>query len=134
MRKKLEIPPVEAISPRAVLVVGAGGKIFYGILSDDPAGKALMKNLSPVTLKMCDCGDSVTAGVLPWKFPQSDGVLTAAPGDVVLFDGDKIGLCRREVSGRFARAAKIGSSRTDELLKALGEGEAIVSLSLEWGE
>lgn len=123
----------EAIRPRAVLVIEAGGRIFYGHLRDNPAARALLEklNLSRTALVLSDCALG-KAGDLPWPLPAAPARLAAKPGDLLLDGAGKIVLCRAAAEGEFTPLAEIG--RAEELFDALGEGAAPLALHLEWSE
>ncbi|MBR5767840.1 MAG: hypothetical protein IKX86_04140 [Clostridia bacterium] len=125
---------IEAIRPTCVLVVRACGKTFYASLENNPSARAFIEKLSPACIIVCasDLDGAGKAGALPWDLPQCDGV-TAAPGDVMLVDGDRIGVFHGESPRRFTRLAKIGSASEQVLSAALGDC-ASLSFHLEWSE
>ena len=119
-----------------VLVIEVNGKILYADLEDNPSAQALKEKLNsgPVTVQMSDYGGFEKVGDLPWELPRSDSQITAVPGDVILYLGNKITVYYGENSWNFTRLAHIGNATGEELLDALGEGDAVVKFYLEWGE
>ena len=124
---------IEAIRPTCVLVVRAGGKTFYASLENNPSARAFIEKLSPARITVCasDLDGAGKAGALPWNLPQCDGV-TAAPGDVMLVDGDRIGVFYGESPRRFTRLGRIGGA--EEVLSAAIGDAASLSFYLEWSE
>lgn len=128
-------PGMERVTPTCVLVVRVGDKTFYAHLEDNAAARAFVEKLNrePLTLTMRDYGGFEKVADLPWTLPTADERITAAPGDVVLYQGDKITLYYGENTWELTRLARIGS-RLDEWKTALGEGDVTVSINLEWSE
>lgn len=126
----------QAIRPTAVLVIQVGEKRFYAALEDNTSAEALTEKLNsaPLTLTMKDYGGFEKVGDLPWQLPQNDRQITTVPGDVILYQGDKITVYYGENTWNFTRLARIGNVSREELLAALGEGETTVGFYLEWSE
>ncbi len=127
--------PVVAI-PSCVLVIEANDRIFYASLEDNSSAAALKEKLNsgPITVEMHDYGGFEKVGSLPWDLPRNDSQITAKPGDVILYQGDRITVYYDENSWNFTKLASVGSTTKEELLSALGEGDVSVKFSLEWGE
>ncbi len=126
----------EVVEPSAVLVIDCGGRIFYADFVDNPSAEAFRDELShgAIELEMQDYGGFEKVGPLPWKLPETNERITTEPGDIILYQGDKISLYYDENTWELTRLARIGYISKDELLKALGEGGATVSFSVEWSE
>lgn len=127
---------IEAIKPRCVLLIEAGGKRFYASFEDNSAAKALIEKLNSETLtvQMRDYGGFEKVGNLPWTLPQNDAQITAKTGDIILYNGNQITVYYGENTWSLTRLAAIGNVTREALLEALGEGEATVTFSLEWSE
>ena len=130
------IDDIEAIRPRPTLVVEISSRIFYASLADSPAAKELVEKLSPapLTLELSDSGGFGKVGDLPWTLTERNERLTTRPGDIVLYEGNKLALYYGENIWSLTRLASIGGATKDELLAALGDGDATVKLWLEWSE
>ena len=126
----------EKHTPTATLVIRVGEKRFYAVLEDNSSARALVEKLSPepLTLTMEEYGGFEKVGDLPWTLPRNDRRITTVPGDVILYQGDKITLYYGENTWNFTRLARVGNATREELLAALGEGDAVVEFSLEWSE
>lgn len=119
-----------------VLVIEANGKRFYATPEDNSSAAALIEKLSAgaVTLEMSDYGNFEKVGALPWELPRNDERITTKPGDVILYQGDRITLYYDENTWSFTRLAAIGNATREDLLAALGGGDVTVRFSLEWSE
>ena len=127
---------IEVIRPTCVLVIEVNGKTLYANLEDNSSAEALKEKLNagPVTVDMHDYGNFEKVGALPWDLPRNDTQITTQPGDVILYQGDQITIYYDTNSWNFTRLARIGNTTKEELLAALGDGNASVTFSLEWGE
>jgi len=120
--------------PAPILAIKSGEKMFYATLEDNMSAKAFIEKASGIDVEMHDFGGFEKAGRLPWKLPADDKQITASPGDVILYQGDKIAICYVENTRELTRLAKIGNTTKDELLNALGDGDANVKFCVEWSE
>ena len=125
-----------ATAPTPTLVIAVGGSAFYAALADNPSAAALAEKLSsaPIEVHMRDYGGFEKVGPLPWELPRSDASITAGPGDVILYQGSQITVYYGQNTWDFTRLATIENVTREELLAALGEGEADVSFWVEWSE
>ena len=126
----------QATAPVATLVMETEGRLFYAALADTPAAAALRDKLNagPLTLTLSDYGHFEKVGQLPWALETSDEEITTTPGDVLLYQGDKLTLYYDANTWRFTRLGRIEDVTREELLAALGEGDVTVTLYLEWSE
>ena len=136
------IEPVEtedweaAVRVTATLVIEANGKTFYADLQKNPSADAFtaLLNSGGITVDMQDDGNCEKTGALPWELVTSDEPIKARPGDVILYQGNRISICYDENSGEFTRLARIENVTKEKLLDVFGSGEAAVSFHLEWSE
>ena len=134
MDHRIERIPVPA--PTAVLVTEVGGNVFYASLEDNTSAKAFVQKLSPVilTADLRRDGDSGFAGELPWEIPAGDGTVTTATGDIIIYPGNKIAVCRGNNTVNCARIARFGGTAAERLFEVLESGERTASFYLEWSE
>ncbi len=118
------------------LVIEVKGKCFYAEPEDNASAEAFIEQLSSrgIEVEMHDCGGCEKVGALPWDLPGRDEEITAKPGDMILYQGDKIAICYDQNTRSFTRLARIGNVTGEGLLEAFGEGDLTVSLWLEWSE
>lgn len=120
----------------AVLVIRTSDRVFYATLESNRSAQALVEKLNAeaLTLVMSDYGHFEKVGTLPWVLPESNEDITTGPGDVILYQGDKLTLYYDTNRWNFTKVAHIGNATKEALLEALGEGDAVVTFSLEWSE
>ncbi len=73
-------------------------------------------------------------GSLPWELPRNDESITTEPGDVILYQGNQITVYYDENTWSFTRLARIPDVTREELLSALGSGDAELRFWVEAGE
>lgn len=129
--KKVSIPDIERIRPRAVLVIRTGDRTYYASLEDNEPAKLLTEKLNPLTVGFSfRPEEDGVFGVLPWTLPRCDREVTVRPGDLLLEGGDRIVIAFSKGKKTVTRLARIGSA-PDALLKKEG---AEATLFLEWSE
>jgi len=123
-------------TPNAVLVMEANGKQFYPTFANTDAANTLKEKLNsePLTVTLRDYGDFEKTGPLPWPLPANDERITTEPGDIVLYQGDKICVYYDKNTWEFTRLASIDGTSRNELLDALGKDDVTVRFWLEWSE
>lgn len=118
--------------------VHVGDTVLTAAFEDNKSAAALRELLAkgPVTIEMSDYGSFEKVGPLPSKLPRTDTHITTSPGDIILYQGDKITIYYDVNTWDFTLIGKItGVSQDelsqDELKKILGGGDVSVVLSLE---
>ena len=126
----------EAIRPLPTLVIEVGEKTFYAALENNPSAEAFRDALSngPIAVEMEDYGNYEKVGPLPWTLPRSDASITTEPGDIILYQGNKITIYYDTNTWNFTRLARIVGIGREELLAALGPGNVTVVMWIEWSE
>ncbi len=126
----------EAIRPLPTLVIEVGEKTFYAALENNSSAEAFRDALSngPIAVEMEDYGNFEKVGPLPWTLPRSDASITTEPGDIILYQGNKITIYYDTNTWNFTRLARIAGISREELLAALGPGNVTVVMWIEWSE
>ena len=88
----------------------------------------------PVTVEMRDYGGFEKVGDLPWELPTNDEEITTQPGDIILYQGNKITIYYDENTWNFTKIGRITDVDVEELREVLGDGETAVEFSVEWTE
>lgn len=136
--KTEDIPefPQNSSRENANLVMAVNEKVFYPELEENSSADAFFEKLSSESLEveLHDYGGFEKVGPLPWELPRNDEEITTVPGDIILYEGDQISVYYDENTWNFTRLARIRYVTKEELLEALGEGDAVVSFWLEWNE
>lgn len=112
--------------------VKANGEIFTAVFSDNSSAEAFRELLADgdVVVSMHDYGEFEKVGDLGTALPRNDTQITTEPGDVILYQGDRITVYYDINSWNFTRLGKIGDTSKEELLAAFGEGDVTVTFSL----
>lgn len=118
------------------LVIAANDKVFYASLEDNSSATAFAEKLTreAIEVDMRDYGNFEKVGSLPWSLETNDAQITTEPGDVILYQGNKITIYYDQNTRSFTRLAKINGATKEELLEAFGEGDVTVAFWVEWSE
>ena len=125
-----------AMQHRADFAVSIGDRTFYPHLEDNSSAEAFIKHLESgaLTVKLSDYGNFEKVGDLPWSLPRNDETITTVPGDIILYQGNKITIYYDENTWDFTRIGRIEGMTREELLEVLGDGDVTAVFCLEWYE
>lgn len=90
---------------------------------------ALLKE-APITYEAQDYGNFEKVGDIGHTLPQNNEQITTEPGDIILYQGNKICIYYDVNSWNFTRLGKIKDIGPTELKNILGSGNVTVTLSL----
>ena len=126
----------QAVRPVAELVIEVNGHTFRADLEDNASAVALAEKLNggPIEVEMSDYGDFEKVGDLPWSLETCDERITTRPGDVILYQGNRITVYYGENTWSLTRLAHIPEVTREALLDAFGTGGVTVRFWLEWSE
>ncbi|MBQ8994963.1 MAG: hypothetical protein IJ091_04025 [Oscillospiraceae bacterium] len=118
------------------MCVRIGVKQFTADLEDNSSSDAFLEKLKggELNLVMEDYGSFEKVADLPWSLPRNDKRITTEPGDIILYQGDKLTIYYAENTWEFTRIGKIHIDSYEDFRDALGDGSAEVSFWLEWTE
>lgn len=121
--------------PYPVLAFDVGDRTFLAKLEDNSSVDDLISKLpvSGIDITMSDYGGFEKVGDLPFELTTNDTDITTVPGDVILYQGNKITVYYGENTWNFTKLGHIDASR-EELLEAFGDGETEVRISVEMTE
>lgn len=110
-----------------------GERILNVKMSDNSSAKELIELLrdGDITIDAQDYGNFEKVGELGTKLPTNDERITTEPGDVILYQGDKITLYYDANTWNFTRLGKVQGVSADELKAILGDGDVTMVLSLD---
>ena len=111
---------------------GSGNHILTATLADNSSAKAFAELLSkgPVTVDMQDYGNFEKVGDLPSSLPRNDTSITTEPGDIILYQGNKITIYYNTNSWSFTRLGKVEDVFPAEFRKILGKGNVTAVFTL----
>ncbi|MGH0052277.1 MAG: cyclophilin-like fold protein [Sphaerochaetaceae bacterium] len=110
-----------------------GERILRVTLVENSSTEALKGLLAtgPITINMRDYGNMEKVGSLEADLPRNDQQITTAPGDLILFQGSALVIYYESNSWNFTRLGTIDNITQEELKNVLGDGNVVVSLSLD---
>lgn len=107
--------------------------IFDVELENNSAAKELIKELEKgnITVNATEYGGFEKVGELGFSLPTSDENINTEPGDIVLYQGDKVSLFYGSHSWSYTKLGKIDNISSNELKEVLGPGNVTLVFSLE---
>lgn len=126
----------EDMTPSAILTVSVGDRFFSVDLENNTSAEAFFEKIKEgsISVNLQDYGNFEKVGDLPWELPRNDVSITTLPGDLILYQGNKITIYYAENTWTFTRLGKLNASE-EEILEAFGGKEDItVEFNLEWTE
>lgn len=124
----------ESISANAqeesTMIVSVNGEDLQLELSENSSARALADLVGEdgLQLTMEDYGGFEKVGRLPQQLPTNDEQLTTQPGDVILYQGDKLTIYYDTSSWNLTRIGRITGVSAEQLRQLLGVGEVHVTL------
>ena len=107
--------------------------IFDVELENNSAAQELIKELEKgnITVNATEYGGFEKVGELGFSLPTSDENINTEPGDIVLYQGDKISLFYGSHSWSYTKLGKIDNISSNALKEVLGPGNVTLVFSLE---
>ena len=107
--------------------------IFDVELENNSATQELIKELEKgnITVNATEYGGFEKVGELGFSLPTSDENINTEPGDIVLYQGDKVSLFYGSHSWSYTKLGKIDNISSNELKEVLGPGNVTLVFSLE---
>ena len=124
------------MNPVAIVQVVVGDTFFTINLEDNSSAEEFLDKLKKdnLTVKMSDFGGFEKVGDLPWPLTTNDTEITTEPGDLILYQGDKITIYYGENTWNFTKLGRL-NAEPEEIVAAFGgEGDVTAEFSVEWTE
>ena len=108
-------------------------EVFDVKLENNSATQELIKELKKgnVTVNASEYGGFEKVGELGFSLPTSDENIGTVPGDIVLYQGDKISLFYGSHSWSYTKLGKIDDVDSNKLKEVLGSGDVTLEFSLK---
>ena len=108
-------------------------EVFDVKLENNSATQELVKELKKgnVTVNASEYGGFEKVGDLGFSLPTSDENIGTNPGDIVLYQGDKISLFYGSHSWSYTKLGKIDNVDSNKLKEVLGSGDVTLEFSLK---
>lgn len=126
-------PATQQNTTEDTMYIIIGEHILNVKTADNSSAKALLELLKDgdITVDAHDYGNFEKVGALGAELPTNDERITTEPGDVILYQGDKITLYYDANTWNFTLLGKVQGVSADELKAILGEGDVTMVLSLD---
>ena len=124
------------MTPTAIVVLNIGDRCFTINLEDNSSADEFFEEINhgPLTVEMHDYGNFEKVGDLPWDLPTNDKEITTSPGDLILYQGNKITVYYDENTWSFTKLGHI-SAGPDEIREVFGGKDDITAeFFVEWTE
>lgn len=122
-----------AVAERAPTIYAVIGESVLPIMPDENASAQAFAELlreGDLTVEMHDYGNFEKVGSLGASLPRNDTRITTEPGDVVLYQGNRITIYYDVNSWNLTRLGKVRNSSRNALKAMLGEGDVTVRFLL----
>ena len=119
-------------SPGKKIYVTVNNRTMTATLSDNASAAAFHALLEQgdITIAMQDYGGFEKVGPLGTRIVQSDEQITTAPGDLILYQGDKVTVYYAENTWTFTKLGHIDKATSEDMKAFLGEGDPTVRFSV----
>lgn len=116
-----------------IIKIRINNETFNVKLENNSATEELIKTLKKgnVTVNAIEYGGFEKVGDLGFSLPTSDENINTSPGDIVLYQGDKISLFYESHSWSYTKLGKIENNDLNRLKEVLGPDDATFVLSLK---
>ncbi len=107
--------------------------VFDVKLENNSATQEFIKELKKgnVTVNASEYGGFEKVGNLGFSLPTSDKNIGTVPGDIVLYQGDKLSLFYGSHSWSYTKIGKIDNVDSNKLKEVLGSGDVTLEFSLK---
>ena len=107
--------------------------VFDVKLENNSATQEFIKELKKgnVTVNASEYGGFEKVGNLGFSLPTSDENIGTVPGDIVLYQGDKLSLFYGSHSWSYTKIGKIDNVDSNKLKEVLGSGDVTLEFSLK---
>ena len=108
-------------------------EVFDVKLENNSATQELIKELKKgnVTVNASEYGGFEKVGDLGFSLPANDENVETNPGDIVLYQGDKVSLFYGSHSWSYTKLGKIDNVDSNNLKEVLGSGDVTLEFSLK---
>ena len=113
------------------ITVTANGQSQTATLTNNKSAQAFYQLVSQkdITIKMSDYGNFEKVGALGQKIARSDKDITTKPGDIILYQGDKVTIYYNQNSWNFTLLGHIDGATKQSMQAFLGKGDFSVTFS-----
>lgn len=108
-------------------------EVFDVKLENNSATQEFIKELKKgnITVNASEYGGFEKVGDLGFSLPTSDENIGTSPGDIVLYQGDKISLFYGSHSWSYTKLGKLDNVDSNKLKEVLGSGDVTLEFTLK---
>ncbi|MCR5507072.1 MAG: hypothetical protein K6F34_00120 [Lachnospiraceae bacterium] len=124
------------MTPVSFVMVKVGDRAFTINMEDTQAAREFFDeiNSQPLVITMHDFGSFEKVGDLPFDLPADDEEITTVPGDLILYQGNKITIYYDENTWNFTKLGHLNAAG-EEILEVFGGKDDITAeFFVEWSE
>lgn len=109
-----------------------GAHTFAATLAQNESARAFAALLADgaLTLSLHGYGGFEQVGALPARLPRNDTRIAAAPGDIMLYQGDQLVMFYGTNEWSYSRLGRIDGTDKDALAAVLGAGDVTATFAL----
>lgn len=126
----------EDMTPMGITVIRVGDMPFSIDMEDNSSAKEFVDkvNHGGLTVDLHDYGGFEKVGDLPWELPTNDEEITTRPGDLILYQGNKITVYYGENTWNFTKLGHLNAT-PEEIMETFGGKDDITAeFFVEWTE
>lgn len=126
-----------SMDPIAIPSISIGDKHFTLYFDSNSSAEEFFEKIKKehLVITMKDQGGVEKVGELPWTLTANDEAVTASPGDILLYQGNRLSICYSESS---TNSTKIGHipyyDDFGDFSEVLGKGDTTVDFTVVWTE
>ena len=126
----------EDMTPSAITLLKVGDEVFSIELDGNSSADAFYEKLKTenISIDMHDYGGFEKVGDLPWSLPTNDEEITTIPGDLILYQGDKITVYYDENTWKFTHLGRLNATEEEVREVFGGKDDITAEFFLEWTE
>lgn len=101
------------------------------VLWEDNASVSALKEIAenePIEIQMSKYGSFEQVGEIGQSIPAEDSRISTAPGDIMLYEGNKIVIFYDSNSWEYTRLGKIKDKSPEEIRQMLGDGDVVIKI------
>lgn len=114
------------------ITLNVNGGTLQATLEDNSSATAFAELIEsgPLTIDMHDYGNMEKVGDLGASLPTNDTQITTVPGDIILYQSDKVAVYYAPNSWNFTKLGHINGANAADLKNLLGSGDTQITFSL----
>jgi hypothetical protein len=135
-----EYTQIHDMDPMPIVGVRVGDSFFTIDLESNSSAEAFLEKIKKddLVVDMTDYGGFEKVGQLPWELPTNDSEITTKPGDIILYQGNKITIYYGENTWNFTKLGELSGGTDEDIAEWKevfgGKDDIIAEFIVEWTE